>query len=63
MSVETWKKTGQSFGVDLRQRGVLGSGEGHGASPAVHMLLSRDRLLPHYTFPTEGDTFLPSGPE
>lgn len=63
MSVETWRKTGQSFRVDLRQRGALGSGEAHEASPAAHMLLSRDGLLPHYTFPTEGDTFLPSGPE
>lgn len=53
----------QNYTVDVRQRvgstRSLERGFQRGHFPAEWKLLSSDRLLPRYTFPTQGDPFFP----
>lgn len=60
MSVETCK--GEMSHFDVRQRADSTHSSERGFQPGCFAtkwkLLSSDRLLPRYTFPPEGDTFL-----
>lgn len=63
MSVETFKGEMSKFHSWLQAEGELytefGEASGGGRFPGKWKLLASDRLLPRYTFPTEGDTFSP----